>query len=101
MPVLAPGAWEPSQVPSPFEQAVHETLTYYGFPDIHWQKIRTNNPGERIMKEIRRRTVVDVFGRSVLSQPGGSSTAAHRRNDVVGQMLPCRQTKVRSGRRKV
>src|SRR5205085_1822782 len=20
------------------EQAVHETLTYYGFPDIHWQK---------------------------------------------------------------
>ena len=34
------------------EQAVHETLTYYGFPDIHWQKIRTNNPLERIMKEI-------------------------------------------------
>jgi putative transposase len=32
------------------EQAVHETLTYYGFPDIHWQKIRTNNPLERIMK---------------------------------------------------
>ncbi|GLR90266.1 hypothetical protein GCM10007857_69800 [Bradyrhizobium iriomotense] len=22
----------------------HETLTYYAFPDIHWQKIRTNNP---------------------------------------------------------
>ena len=21
------------------EQAVHETLTYYAFPDIHWQKI--------------------------------------------------------------
>ncbi len=31
------------------EQAVQETLTYYGFPDIHWQKIRTNNPLERIM----------------------------------------------------
>jgi len=40
------------------EQAVHETLTSYGFPDIHWQKIRTNNPLERIMKEIRRRTLV-------------------------------------------
>ena len=26
------------------EQAVNETLTYYAFPDIHWQKIRTNNP---------------------------------------------------------
>ena len=36
------------------ERSVHETLTYYAFPDIHWQKIRTNNPLERIMKEIRR-----------------------------------------------
>ena len=25
------------------EQAVHETLTYYGFSDIHWQKIRTTD----------------------------------------------------------
>src|SRR3974377_98413 len=38
------------------EQTVHETLTYYAFPDIHWQKIRTNNPLERIMREIRHRT---------------------------------------------
>jgi transposase-like protein len=52
------------------EQAVHETLTYYGFPDLHWQKIRTNNPLERIMKEIRRRTrVVGAFpdGQSCLN----------------------------------
>jgi putative transposase len=40
------------------EQAVNETLSYYAFPDIHWQKIRTNNPLERIMREIRRRTRV-------------------------------------------
>ena len=49
---------------------VQETLTYYAFPDIHWQKIRTNNPLERIMKEIRRRTrVVGAFpdGRSCLN----------------------------------
>jgi hypothetical protein len=26
---------------------VQETLAYYAFPDIHWQKIRTNNPLER------------------------------------------------------
>ncbi len=39
------------------ERSVSETLTYYAFPDIHWQKIRTNNPLERIMKEIRRRTL--------------------------------------------
>ena len=42
------------------ERSVSETLTYYAFPDIHWQKIRTNNPLERIMKEIRRRTRVLV-----------------------------------------
>ena len=50
--------------------SVQETLTYYAFPDIHWQKIRTNNPLERIMKEIRRRTrVVGAFpdGRSCLN----------------------------------
>jgi putative transposase len=49
------------------EQSVHETLTYYAFPDIHWQKIRTNNPLERIMKEIRRRT------RAVGAFPDGQS----------------------------
>ena len=32
-------------------------------PDIHWQKIRTNNPLERIMREIRRRTL-GVMGES-------------------------------------
>jgi transposase-like protein len=52
------------------EQSVHETLTYYAFPDIHWHKIRTNNPLERIMREIRRRTrVVGAFpdGQSCLN----------------------------------
>ena len=52
------------------EQRVHETLTYYAFPDIHWHKIRTNNPLERIMREIRRRTrVVGAFpdGQSCLN----------------------------------
>ena len=36
---------------------VSETLTYYAFPDSQWIKLRTNNPLERIMREIRRRTV--------------------------------------------
>ncbi len=46
------------------------TLTFYAFPDGHWRKIRTNNPLERIMKEIRRRTrVVGAFpdGQSCLN----------------------------------
>lgn len=41
---------------------IEETLTYYTFPSAHWRKIRTNNPLERIMREIRRRTrVVGAF----------------------------------------
>jgi putative transposase len=46
-----------------------ETLSYYAFPDKHRRQIRTNNPLERIMREIRRRTrVVGSFpdGRSAL-----------------------------------
>ena len=44
------------------EQSIMETLTYYDFPSNHWRRIRTNNPLERIMKEIRRRTrVVGAF----------------------------------------
>ena len=41
---------------------IDETLTYYKQPREHWRRIRTNNPMERIMKEIRRRTrVVGAF----------------------------------------
>jgi putative transposase len=48
---------------------ITETLTYYRFTVSHWRRIRTNNPLERIMREIRRRTrVVGAFpdGRSAL-----------------------------------
>ena len=44
------------------EDSIHETLTYYDFPSEHWLRVRTNNPLERIMREIRRRTrVVGAF----------------------------------------
>lgn len=40
----------------------HETLIYFGFPSNHWRQIKTNNPLERIIREIRRRTrVVGAF----------------------------------------
>jgi len=51
------------------KEMAHETLSYYYFPQEHWRRIRTNNPLERIMREIRRRTrVVGAFpdGDSVL-----------------------------------
>jgi len=42
--------------------------TYYNFPREHWGSIKTNNPLERIMKEIRRTRAVGSFpdGRSAL-----------------------------------
>jgi len=49
------------------EQGVNETLTYMNYPEEHRLRIRTNNPLERIMKEIRRRT------RVVGSFPDGQS----------------------------
>jgi transposase-like protein len=50
-------------------EEIDETLTYYGFPEKHRRQIRTNNPLERIMREIRRRSrVVGCFpdGQSAL-----------------------------------
>ena len=39
-----------------------ETLSYYGFPQAHWRRSRTNNPLERVMREIRRCTrIVGAF----------------------------------------
>ena len=39
-------------------EGIEETLVYYQYPREHWRWIRTNNPMERIMREIRRRTRV-------------------------------------------
>lgn len=52
------------------EASVDETFAYYNFPEEHWRRIRTNNPLERIMREIKRRTkVVGAFpdGQSALN----------------------------------
>jgi len=39
-------------------EGIEETLSYMSFPREFWRRIRTNNPLERIMREIRRRTRV-------------------------------------------
>ncbi len=63
------------------EASVHETLAYYAFPEEHWRRIRTNNPLERILREIKRRTkVVGAF-------PDGNSAlnlAAARLRHIAG-----------------
>jgi transposase-like protein len=51
------------------ENGIAETLSYYTMPPEHWRCLRTNNPLERLMREIRRRTrVVGAFpdGQSAL-----------------------------------
>jgi transposase-like protein len=55
------------QAAQKIKESIQETFGYYDFPDAHWRRIRTNNPLERILREVRRRTrVVGAF-------PDGSS----------------------------
>ena len=62
-------------------EGAEETLRYYAFPREHWRQLRTNNPLERIMREIRRRSrVVGCF-------PDGNSAlmlAAARLRHIAG-----------------
>jgi putative transposase len=37
---------------------IAETLSYMTYPREHWRSLRTNNPLERVMRELRRRTRV-------------------------------------------
>jgi putative transposase len=44
------------------EENIREGLTVFQFPEEHRKKLRTNNPLERVNKEIKRRTrVVSIF----------------------------------------
>ena len=71
------------------ETAVPEMLAYYAFPEEHLRRIRTNNPLERIMREIRRRTrVVGAFpdGNSALNL-AAAEVETPRRHALVDQTI--------------
>ena len=70
------------------QEGFEETLSFYQFPREHWRSLRTNNPLERILREIRRRT------RVVGSFPDGKSAlmlAAARLRYIVGTKWGVRQ----------
>lgn len=48
-------------------EGAEETMRYYDFPREHWRSLRTNNPLERLLREVRRRT------RAVGNFPDGKS----------------------------
>jgi len=59
---------------------IEETPYYYAFPREHWRCLRTNNPLERLLREVRRRT------RAVGAFPDGKSALmlAARLRHVAG-----------------
>ena len=50
--------------------AADDLLAFSTFPPEHWSNIRSNNPQERLNKEVRRRTDVSAY-----SPTGRGSTA--------------------------
>jgi putative transposase len=62
-------------------KGVEETLQYFQFSSEHWRSLRTNNPLECGMREIRRRT------RAVGAFPDGNSAlilVSSRLRHIVG-----------------
>jgi putative transposase len=64
------------------ENAIGETLSYYRMPSVHWRNLRTNDPLERRMREIRRRT------RVVGALPDGKSVPMLRTKSSGGARSP-------------
>ena len=71
------------------ERSVHETLTYYAFPDIHWHKNPHQQPART---DHARDPSTDPCCRCiprwpVVPQPRRGTIALHRGNRMVRQML--------------
>jgi putative transposase len=60
--IKKPDAQKLNKAAKILREGIADTIAYYDFPDAHWRRIRTNNPLERILREVRRRTrVVGAF----------------------------------------
>ena len=69
---------------------IEETLYYYAFPREHWRCLRTNNPLERLLREVRRTDASSggIPGRQVSPDAGRGQIASCSRHEVGHAALP-------------